>query len=121
MGAEGGEQTSGHIGLSADVEALDFRHRQYVAGGGGHEDGVGDFQIGGKQVAFADGDSIGLNGIEQNLAGDAREAAGIEGRGDNVVAEDGEEVGGGTLADAAVFVEKDNFVEAAFVGFLVPG
>lgn len=105
----------------ANAQAFDFGDGQDIAGGGGHEDGVGSFEIGGKQVAFADCDAIDVDRIEQYFAGDARETPGIEGGRYDFIAEDGEEVGGGAFADPTLFVEEDDFVEAAIVGFFVPG
>jgi hypothetical protein len=72
-------------------------------------------------VLLAEGNAGELEGVEEDFAGDAGEAAGVERWGADIVTEDGEDVGGGTFADAAVFVEEDDFVEAAFVGLFVPG
>jgi len=71
-------------------------------------------------VAFVDGDAGQGEGIEEDFAGDAREAAGVEGWSEDGLAEDGEEVGGGTFADAAVFVEEEDFIVAALAGLFVP-
>lgn len=121
MGAEGGEEAGGDIRLGANAQAFDLCDWEDVAGGGSHENGAGPFQICGEEVAFADGNAGDVDRIEEDFAGDAGEATGIERWGDDFVTEDGEEVGGGALADAAVFVEEDDFVEAAFVGLFVPG
>lgn len=92
-----------------------------LASGGGHEDGVRLFELPGQKVLFGNRYIGELDPFEENFARDAGKAAGVEGRGDDGISEDGEEVGGGAFADAAVFVEEDDFVVAALAGFFVPG
>lgn len=108
-------------GGRGEAERFDFGDGEEFAGGGGDEDGVGAFEIGGVEVAFVDGDAGQGEGIEEDFAGNTGEAAGVEGWGENGLAEDGEEVGGGTFADAAVFVEEEDFIVAAVAGLFVPG
>lgn len=72
-------------------------------------------------MALGDGDAGGGDRFEEYFAGDSGQAAGIEGRGEYGFAEDGEQVGGCTLADTTVFVEEDDFVVAALAGLFVPG
>jgi hypothetical protein len=108
-------------GGGREAEGFDFGDGEEFAGRGGHEDGVGAFEVGGGEVAFEDGDAGQGEGVEEDFTGDAGEAAGVEGRGEDGLAEDGEEVGGGAFTDAAVFVEEDDFVVAALAGLFVPG
>jgi hypothetical protein len=114
---EAGEERGGG---GREAKGFDFGDGEEFAGRGGHEDGVGAFEVGG--VRWRSRRDAGQGeGVEEDFTGDAGEAAGVEGRGEDGLAEDGEQVGGGAFTDAAVFVEEDDFVVAALAGLFVPG
>ena len=120
MGAEGGEEAFPHIANAANAEALDFGDGEEIARGRGDENGIGGFQIGGAEMAFATSDAVDSNAIEEHLAGDAGQAAAVERGSDDIVSEDGEQIRRRAFTDATEFIEQDDFIKSAVVGFFVP-
>ncbi len=120
MGAEGGEEAFLHIANAANAEALDFGDGEEIARGRGDENGIGGFQIGGAEMAFATSDAVDANAFEEHLAGDAGQAAAVERGRDDIVSEDGEQIRRRAFTDASEFIEQDDFIKPAVVGFFVP-
>ena len=121
IGAERCQEAFLDVANAANAEAFDFGDGEEVARGGRHENGIGGFQIGGPEVALATGNAVDVNAIEEHFAGDTGQAAAIERGCDDIVAEDGEEIRGSAFTDAAEFIEQDDLVKTALLGFFVPG
>src|SRR6266852_1148985 len=66
---------------------------------------------------FGDGGAGVGRDFHEHAAGNAFEASGAERRREDLAVLDGENIGGGALADFAPFVEQDNFIAAFALRF----
>ena len=96
----------------ADRVVVDLAHGHELGGGPGHEDLVGEVQLGAGDVALDDRVAEVAGDLDHRAAGDpVEDRVVLAGRRDLAVAHD-VQVLAGALADVAVLVEQDRLVVA---------
>src|SRR5581483_1535756 len=98
---------------------VDAHDGRYADGCAGEEGFVADEQLAAVDGAFDDFEAhLAAGELQDGVAGDAFENVVVDGRRDEAMVADHEQVAGGAFGHVAVLVEEDGFVEAGLAGFV---